>query len=89
MIKYRPQRGSLAESISESKEFNTLDEMYDYIISEWNNIGELISKEDIYISENFSKDNRTDWIENRYVCLNRLGTLRFETPSCIGMCSIE
>lgn len=88
MIKYRPHTGSLEKSIKETREFDTLDEMYDYIISQLNIDDEWISKEDLCISDSFD-DTRTDWHENRYVCLKRIGNEIFETPRCIGICSIE
>ena len=88
MIKYRPQRSTLEESIRETRVFNTLDEMYGHIVSELNINGEWISKEDLCISDPFD-DNRTDWHDNRYVCLKRIGNEIFETPRCIGICNIE
>lgn len=36
MVKYRPHRGSLNESMDEAKEFDAIDQMYDYILKDWN-----------------------------------------------------
>ena len=33
MIKYRPHKGLLSESINEEKEFDTIDQMYDFILT--------------------------------------------------------
>lgn len=88
MIKYRPHRGSLADAMKEAREFETLDEMYEYIV---NNRHELLryTKEDLSISENLGKDDRIDWKETRYVCTKRIGRDVYRVPQCIGMCSIE
>ena len=57
MIKYRPHRGSLNESMTKMREFNDLDEMYNYIISDWNNSEmKLFGKEDLSISDNLGAD---------------------------------
>ena len=89
MIKYRPQKSTLEESLNRAREFDTLDEMYDYIVSEWSEQSELFSKEDLCVSDSSEKDSRTDWRETRYVCLKRMGNQVYTTPQCIGMCSIE
>jgi hypothetical protein len=34
MIKYRPQRGGLEESLAESKEFNSIEDTLNYILRE-------------------------------------------------------
>ena len=91
MIKYRPHRGSLIDAMKEEKTFNTIDEMYNYVLSEWNNsgFGELFNKEELSITETLGVDERIDWKEYRYVCTNRMGNKTFDIPQCIGMCSIE
>ena len=89
MIKYRPQKSTLEESLNQAREFDTLDEMYDYIVSEWNEQGELFSKEDLCVSDSSEKDCRTDWKETRYVCVKRMGNQVYATPQCIGICSIK
>ncbi len=90
MIKYRPHRGSLNESMTKMREFNDLDEMYNYIISDWNN-SEMkpFGKEDLSISDNLGADERSGWKETRYVCVKRMGSKIYEHPQCIGMCSFE
>ena len=89
MNKYRPQRSTLEESLKEAKKFETLDEMYDFIISEWSQFGAVFSKEDLCVSEDTGKDYRINWKESRYVGVKRIGTQIFEKPQCIGICSIE
>jgi hypothetical protein len=70
-------------------EITSLDEMYDFIISEWNDNGEWFSKEDVWVSDSIGNDARTEWKEYRYVGLKCMGMQIFEKPRCIGMCSIE
>lgn len=87
MIKYRPHRGSLQSSMEKMQIFNTIEEMFDYIVN--TDSFHVIDKEDLSITENLGKDNRIDWIETRYVLTKRYGIEEFEYPQCIGMCSIE
>ena len=92
VIKYRPHRGSLDESMSEQKVFSTVDEMFDHIVSEWNKDfnKELFTKDDIIISSNGTRDRRIGWKMSRYICVKRLGDKIYtDTPQCIGMCSFE
>lgn len=91
MIKYRPHRGLLEDTMKEARNFNTVNEMCEHIVSDWNNnsVGELFSKEDIVIGEDEGKDSRIDWKETRYICVKRMGKEIYEIPQCIGMCSIE
>ena len=92
MIKYRPHKGTLDEAMAESKTFNTVDEMYDYIVSNWNNKGFgqlLIVKEDLCVTESMGSDKRVGWNDFRYVCTKKIGKEVFDVPRCIGLCSIE
>lgn len=90
MIKYRPHRAYLDESMELAKEFDSLDQMYDYIVKEWNAIeNNLFDKFDLSVSKDSYKDDRIDWKETRYVCTRRMGKDLYDTPQCIGMCSIE
>ena len=90
MIKYRPHRAHLDESMELAKEFASLDQMYDYVVKEWNAIeNNLFDKSDLSVTDNLGKDDRIDWKETRYVCTQRIGNDIYETPQCIGMCSIE
>lgn len=89
MIKYRPQKSTLKESLAAAMEFDALDEMYAYIVTELGEDGLLFSKNDICIENHTLEDNRCDWKESRSICVNRMGGQTFEPPRCIGFCSIE
>lgn len=86
MIKYRPHRRLLDEAMAEMKTFDTIDEMFTFVVQDWSG---CLSKEDLSISDNIGKDSRIDWNETRYVCTKRVGSKIFDIPQCIGMCSIE
>jgi hypothetical protein len=87
MIKYL----RLSDEVTEQKEFQTLDEMYDFIINDWSANGRMIpfSREDIGLTNNLGKERWSNWKETRYVLINRLGAIYFDNPETIGMCSIE
>lgn len=91
MIKYRPHKGLLDEAMKETKSFDTVNEMYEHILSDWNNqgFGELFAKDDLSIGEDFGADERIGWKETRYICTKRMRDEVYDTPQCIGMCSIE
>lgn len=86
MIKFRPHRGGLAESMREMKIFDSKEDMFNAIVTNWNG---FISYEDLSVSEDYGKDSRIDWKETRYVCTKRMGNELYNIPQCIGMCSIE
>ena len=86
IVKYRPQKGALADAMKEMKAFNSIDELFNYIVKKWKG---YVSYEDLSISEDLGKDNRTDWKETRYICTKRIGKEIYEIPQCIGICSIE
>lgn len=90
-VKYRPHRGSLDKSMSEAKEFNSIDEMRDFLVSDWNGMGfgEIFTKDDIVVCDDRGKDERIDWKECRYVLVSRMGAIRYCPVQCIGYCSIE
>lgn len=89
MIKYRPHRGDLSEAMKEEKEFNSVEEMFKYIVEDWNKNLEIFKISDLSLSEDKGKDERIDWKETRYICTKRIGEEAYNTPQCIGMCSIE
>lgn len=88
MVKYRPQRGGLAEAMAEMKIFETVDEMKKYI-SETSDEYFQISVEDISISEPHGDDWRINWLNVRYVLTRRLGRENYNPPLPIGYCSID
>lgn len=89
MVKYRPHKGMLTESTKDEMEFDTIDQMYDYILEYWNYYGSILDRVDLSITRDFGRDDRTDWKELRYVCTNRFGESKYDIPHCIGYCSIE
>ena len=68
------------------KIFKSTQEMFNAIVQDWNG---FISFDDLSVGDNIGKDNRIDWKETRYVCTKRIGEDAYNTPQCIGMCSIE
>lgn len=91
-IKCRPHRGSLEESMALQKEFQSIEEMFKYIESEsYASFAgmRLYKAEDLSIGESLGKDDRIDWKETRYILTKRCGMITYDTPQCIGMCSIE
>ena len=94
MIIFRPHRGSLIGAMKDAKEFESEEDMIDYIFEDWQG---WIRKEDIVISDrDIHDDNRINWKDVDYVCINGImendGTYRdyiklHGTPQCIGMCS--
>ncbi len=85
-VKYRPHKGSLEDSMKETKEFKSIEEMFAYISESYNG---LILPDDIIISDKPFIDNRIDWKETRYVCIKRFDGDGYDVPQCIGMCCIE
>lgn len=60
MVKYRPIRGTLKESIAEEKIFSSVNEMFKYIELQ---TGGFVSAEDLSISYIYCEDNRIPWEE--------------------------
>lgn len=99
MIIYRPHRGGLAEAMQEAKEFQTEDEMKQYIYEEhkryFSEIGfnsAPFDVEDIVIKEDTAiKNSRTGWNDTMYVCVKRYGNEdymeKYGAPQCTGMCA--
>lgn len=85
-VKYRPHKGSLEDSMRETKEFKSIEEMFAYISESYNG---LIFPDDIIISDKPFIDDRTNWKETRYVCIKRFDGDEYDVPQCIGMCCIE
>lgn len=76
MVMYRPHRGGLAEAMLESKEFNTVEDMLDWICIEHNYKVPWfqITPGEIHISD-YGDDERVKW-HNCFICC-------FEKPSKI------
>ena len=88
MVKYRPQRGGLAEAMAEMKVFETVEEMKEYI-SKTSDEYFRIETDDIVIKEPHGNDWRINWLDVRYVCTRKLGTQTYDPPLAIGYCSID
>ena len=97
MIKYRPHKGSLEESMKEYKEFDGVVDMLKYIADEWHG---FIDIKDIVITNSDGLDDRIGWKSSRYVCIARIllvfeyeGAIHkqykhYDKPQCIGMCDL-
>lgn len=87
MIKYRPQRGSLEKSMDGYKEFDTVDDMFNYIVTHDHN--KCMDIKDLAISnEPGTPDPRIGWECTQYICTKTyLGTV-YDHPICIGMCDL-
>ena len=98
MIIFRPQRGWLSNSMSEAKEFDSVEEMKKYIVKIWRKarVGskELFTADDIVIDENSAmNDDRIGWEDSMSVGVKRMGNedymKMYGTPQCIGRCATK
>lgn len=94
MIIYRPHRCGLVESMVEAKEFDSSDEMKQYIVEQWteNRDGrKMFDVDDVVLGSEMVDDPRTGWHDTRYVCIKRFGDedymAKYGSPQCIGMCA--
>lgn len=85
MIKYRPQRGSLADAMKESKSFINIADMLLFIEMESDG---YYSAADIVIMESNGVDERIHWNSWRYVCVTKCGSKVYDSPQCIGYCDL-
>ena len=91
MIIYRPHRGSLDEAMKECKEFETVDEMKEFISREWCALfgAQLFRPDEIVIGQDTIEDSRIGWKDCRHVMVTRMGNERFPIPQCIGWCATK
>lgn len=94
MVKYRPHRGSLEDAMKEYREFSTVEEMFDFIVEDWNQYFMCpFTKEDLSIGEELGVDSRVGWSNTHHVLTNRFLDRDYikiyGTPQCIGWCSLE
>lgn len=94
MYIYRPHRELLVDSMEEAKEFDTEKDMFLYIASTQGSFGNfekfnLFGVDDLVISSSSVSDNRTGWLDTRYVCTTRYGDVYYDTPQCVGMCATQ
>lgn len=68
-VLYRPVRETLAESMAESRAFDTVDEMKEFIakqVREWPGCSDF-SASDIYLGRDIGDDERIGWKNERYI----------------------
>lgn len=89
MYIYRPHRGNLYEAMKECKEFNTKEEMIDFISAESSYLTgkPLYDPKDIIIGLSLINDCRIGWKDCRGVFVKRMGNEHFPIPQCIGWCA--
>ena len=86
-------KGSLDESMKEAREFDTFEEMINFIVKDWNKIWGVkwFTAEDVVIDEHIINDERIGWEDTRYVCVKRMGDedymKLYSDPQSIGMCA--
>jgi hypothetical protein len=74
MIKYRPQRGGLTEAMQEAKEFESVEEMFQYIVNKSKEDYDGVpafDMSDLELHELHMDDNRIGWKNVGYVCTKR------------------
>lgn len=76
MIKYRPNRHLLTDAMKEYKEFNTMEEMCDYIIKNWEddwkntNVNDRHSIVGVFVDpKDYGEDERIGWKHWRYILM--------------------
>ncbi|WP_297419735.1 hypothetical protein [Clostridium sp.] len=88
MIIYRPHRRDLADAMAEAKEFDTVEEMKEYIVKQWRNQFDI---SDVVLGNETIDDDRIGWKDTKYVCIKRLGKedymKKYKSPQCVGMCA--
>lgn len=92
MILFRPIKGSLSEAMQLVKEFETENDMKDYISKRWG--GDYISFDDIIIDDkSFDESDRNGWKNTKYVLTKTMGDTdciaEYGVPQCIGYCATE
>lgn len=88
MVIYRPLRETLAEAMLEAKEFETIDDLKEYLLKYHNANRDIISMEDISITDIGRRDPRSGWWDVKQVRTNRFGEkdyiARYGVAQCIG-----
>lgn len=95
MIIYRPHTELFAEAMALAKEFETIEEMKEYIVKEHTDedLGPAFEVDDIVLGEETRNDVRNGWKDTRYVCVKRYYSENFiekyGAAQCIGMCATD
>lgn len=91
MIIFRPQRGSLAESMAEAQEFNNVEEMKKHIVNMMNDKctdSEFsTTADDIVIEDLAVNDPQIGWEDSKNVCVKFMFDKCY--LSCIGICATK
>lgn len=72
MVKYRPHRGALCDAMAEMRIFDSVEDMFHYIVEDWKAYGNPFDIGDLTITCDEGKDERINWKEGRYVCTRRM-----------------
>lgn len=76
MIKYRPHRGGLQEAMAEAREFETEEELKEFVANHWREVPgyEKITADDVSIEPNSWgeawDDDRIGWKDCHFVMLH-------------------
>lgn len=95
MIIYRPHRGGFEEAMELSREFETAEDMKEYIVKEHTDAdyGPAFSIDDIVLKAETTCDPRNGWKDSRYVCVKRYFNQdymkMYGCPQCIGTCATD
>lgn len=89
MILYRPNRYSLSDSMEEARAFATEEDMKAYISAYCASLWGYppLSEEEITISGGPCENLRSGWMDERIVCVGRMGGRKYEPPAAIGYCA--
>lgn len=74
-----------------AKEFETIEEMKEYIVREHTDeeVGRAFEFNDIVLGEETANDPRNGWKDTRHVCVKRYFNEIYPIPQCIGMCATD
>lgn len=91
MIIYRPHRGGLAESMAEAREFESVEDMKEYIVQQHTDeeLGPAFSADDIVFGVLQGTDSRIGWHNQQYVYTRRYYGEHYPDGLVIGMCSYD
>ena len=84
LIVYRPHRRLLSEAMQEVKYFSSIEEMFEFVKSDWSRY--YPDYLEVVLGENEVDDNRNGWHYTRYVCIKITPD---DQSHCIGMCDLK
>ncbi len=83
-IVYRPVGGGLAEAMGRTKQFDTIKEMFEFLVEQHNHAFEI---NNLYISY-YGYDSRIDW-DTYLITTTRYGRDKYDTPQATGYCAFK